>query len=284
MRLQHVVLPCNKHNKRTRCLLAATLATSGCIAALSAHAQDAPATPSLFGEKTEVVIGLGAGVMPRYLGAKDTKVLPVPTVAVYRGIFFADSVRGLGVEYMTESGFYISSALSYDFGRTEKDSDWRPGSKKLAGMGEVKGSAVVNVLAMQKLTSWLAVNGEAEFRVAGQSDRGNRYRLGLESTIFDGTKDTLTVGMNVHAADRDYNRTYFGVTQAQSQRSRFSQFTPKSGIYAYSLTADWTHDFNKHWSLFAAVNVMQFSDRAKDSPLVEEKTGVTGTVMLNYSF
>lgn len=92
------------------------------------------------------------------------------------------------------------------------------------------------------------------------------------------------MGMNVHAADRDYNQTYFGVTQTQSQRSRFSQFTPKSGIYAYSLTADWSHDFNKHWTLFAAVNVMQFSERAKNSPLVEEKTGITGTLMLNYSF
>ena len=281
MRLQPLIF---LRDKLTRRLLAATLVTSGCIATLSAHAQDAPATPSLFGEKTEVVIGLGAGVMPRYMGAKDTKVLPVPTVAVYRGIFFADSVRGLGVEYMTESGFYISSALSYDFGRTEKDSDWRPGSKKLAGMGEVEGSTVVNVLAAQKLTSWLVVNGEAELRVAGQSHRGNRYRLGLEGTVFDGVKDTVTVGMNVHTGARDFNQTYFGVTNAQGQRSRFAQFTPKSGIYAYSVTVDWTHDFNKHWSLFAAVNVMRFSDRAKDSPLVEEKTGVTGTVMLNYSF
>lgn len=279
------VLPSfSPRSQRTRRLLATALATTGCIASVAAHAQDAPAARSLFGEETEVVIGVGAGVMPRYLGAKDTKVLPVPTVAVYRGIFFADSVRGLGAEYMTESGFYVSSALSYDFGRTEKDSDWRPGSKKLAGMGEVKSSAVINVLAAQQLTSWLAVNAEAEFRVAGQDKRGNRYRLGLESTVFDGARDTVTVGMNVHAADRDYNQTYFGVTQAQSQRSRFTQFTPKSGVYAYSLTADWAHDFNEHWSLFAAVNIMQFSERAKHSPLVEEKTGVTGTLMLNYSF
>lgn len=271
----------NTHRRR---LLTATLASAGCIATLTVHAQDTPVPPSPFGEETEVIIGLGAGVIPRYLGAKDSKVLPVPSIAVYRGIFFADSLRGLGAEYKTESGFYASSALSYDLGRTERDSDWRPGSKKLAGMGKVKSSAVINVLAAQKLTPWLTVNAEAEFRVAGQANRGHRYRLGLESTVFDGAKDTISVGMNVHAADRDYNQTYFGVTQAQSQRSRFSQFTPKSGIYAYSLSADWIHDFNKNWSLFAAVNVMQFSGRARNSPLVEEKTGVTGTVMLNYSF
>ncbi|WNK51258.1 MipA/OmpV family protein (plasmid) [Pantoea agglomerans] len=276
--------PSSPRPVRTRKLLATALVTGGCMATVAAHAQDVPSPPSLFGEKTEVIVGLGAGVIPRYLGAKDSKVLPVPTVAMYRGIFFADSVRGLGAEYMTESGFYVSSALSYDFGRTEKDSDWRPGSKKLAGMGEIKSSTVINVLAAQQLTSWLAVNAEANFRVAGQRDRGNNYRLGLESTVFDDAQDTITVGMNVHAADRDYTQTYFGVTQAQSQRSRFSHFTPKSGIYAYSLTADWSHDFNKHWTLFAAVNVMQFSERAKDSPVVEEKAGVTGTVMLNYSF
>lgn len=257
---------------------------SGSMLTVNAYAQETSATSSLFGEETEVTIGMGAAFVPRYLGAKDTRVLPLPTLSVYRGIFFADSVRGLGAEYLTESGFYITSVLSYDFGRKDKKSSWQPGSKKLAGMGEVKGSTTVNLLASQQIVSWLSVNAKAEFRVAGQSNRGNQYRMGIESSLFNGAQDAVTLGADVHMADRHYNQTYFGVTQAQSRTSHFSRFTPKSGIYAYSMTLDWLHDFNKNWSLFSAVNVMQFSDRAKNSPLVERKTGVTGTVLLNYSF
>ncbi|MCH8542510.1 MAG: MipA/OmpV family protein [Alcanivorax sp.] len=273
---------CRQRRRRMRAVSVSVVI--GCTLMAGAHAQDIAARPSMFGEETEVYIGLGAGVVPRYLGSKDTRVQPIPALAVYRGILFADSVRGLGGEYLSESGFYVSSAVSYDFGRTERDSDWRPGSKRLAGLGEIKGSSTVNVLAAQMMTSSLAVNVETEFRVAGQKSRGARYRLGLESTVFDGARGTITLGANVHAADRNYNQTYFGVTQVQSQASRFARFTPKSGVHAYSLTADWGHDFKKHWTLFAAVNVMRFSGQAGDSPLVEEKTGVTGTVMLNYSF
>ena len=242
---------------------------------------DTPA--SLFGDTTEVVVGLGAAYTPRYLGAKDSRAIPVPTLSIYRGIFFADTVRGIGTEYLTQNGLYASMAISYDFGRTEKDSDWRPGSTRLQGMGEVKGATTANFLLAQELTSWLSVNGEADLRVAGH-ERGNRYRLGLESTILRTDNDVFTLGVNMHAGDGRYNRTYFGVNDAQAQASRFSHFNAESGVYAYSLSADWHHDFNRHWTMSLGVNVMEFSDKARNSPVVEEKTGVAGFAALHYSF
>lgn len=238
---------------------------------------------SLFGDKTEITVGLGAAVTPRYLGAKDSRAMPVPTLSIYRGIFFADSVRGLGAEYLTQGGLYASVAIGYDFGRTEKDSDWRPGSKRLQGMGEVKGATTANFLLAQELTSWLSVNGEAEVRIAGY-ERGNRYRLGLESTVLQTAGDVVTLGVNVHAGDGRYNRTYFGVSESQARASRFSRFNAESGVYAYSLSADWHHDFSKNWTMSVGVNVMEFSDKARKSPVVEEKTGVTGFATLHYSF
>ncbi|EMV8752075.1 MipA/OmpV family protein [Escherichia coli] len=245
------------------------------------HATETPT--SIFGDKTEITVGLGAAVTPRYLGAKDSRAMPLPTLSIYRGIFFADSIRGLGMEYLTQSGLYASVAIGYDFGRTEKDSDWRPGSKRLQGMGEVKGATTANFLLAQELTSWLSVNGEAEVRIAGH-ERGNRYRLGLESTILNAVDDVVTLGVNVHAGDGRYNRTYFGVSAEQAQASRFSRFNAESGVYAYSLSADWHHDFSKRWTMSVGVNVMEFSDKARKSPVVEEKTGVTGFATLHYAF
>jgi len=70
-----------------------------------AQQQVADVSTRLFGEKTEVTVGLGAAYTPRYLGAKQSRAMLVPTLSIYRGIFFADSMRGLGAEYLTQSGF-----------------------------------------------------------------------------------------------------------------------------------------------------------------------------------
>lgn len=143
--------------------LALIISAVSMVIPLSSHAEE---NISLFGDRTEVIVGIGAAYIPHYLGAKNTRVIPLPTFSVYRGIFFIDTVRGAGAEYQTDGGFYSSLALGYDPGRTENNSDWRPGSKRLQGMGEVKGATTANLLLAQSLTPWLSINGEAELRIA----------------------------------------------------------------------------------------------------------------------
>ncbi len=256
----------------------------GFIFAARVQAENVTTSPNLLGEKTEITVGAGAIVMPRYVGSSETRTMPFPVISVQRGVLFADMLRGLGAEYETESGFYISSSLGYDEGRTMKNSSWRTGSKRLAGMGEIKGSTTFNLATAQQLTSWLSVTAAGEFALDGQKNRGNQYRLGVNADVYDTESDNVTLDLNAHAGDRDYNLTYFGVTNAQSQTSNFSRFDSGSGIYGYSLTGSWTHSFDDHWSVITAINTMCLTDDAAHSPLVQEKTSVTGLVTLNYSF
>ncbi|HGM5492728.1 TPA: MipA/OmpV family protein [Serratia fonticola] len=269
----------------TTSTLALIVSSISILIPLTGHTQSHdPADPiSLFGDRAEVTLGFGAAYIPRYLGAKHASLIPVPTISVYRGIFFIDTVRGAGVEYQASNGFYGSLALGYDPGRAEKNSDWRPGSKRLQGMGEVKGATTANLLLAQPLTSWLSLNGEAELRLAGHQ-RGNRYRLGLESPLLQTTISEITFGANVHAGDGRFNRTYFGVNEAQAQTSRFSHFDAGSGVYAYSLSVDWHIDFDEHWTASLGGNVMRFSEKAHSSPVAERKTGVSGFTTLHYAF
>lgn len=256
----------------------------GCLIAPAVQASEPQKAESIWGEKTELTIGAGVGAMPRYWGSSETRIVPIPVVAVQRGAFFADIVRGIGAEYQTNSGLYFSTSLGYDMGRTNRDSTWEPGSKRLEGMGVVKGSTTFNVLVAQPITSWLSVNGEAEFRMGGQRDRGNQYRLGLHSDLIDNDKDTLSLDLSAHAGDAKYNRTYFSVTPQQSASSRFAAYTADSGVYAYSLTGSWSHTFTPHYSLVTAVVVTRLTGDAGRSPLVQERTGVTGVASLNYTF
>lgn len=279
------ILTRNPFLRPTTAMASGMFFMAGCLFATSALAESAAAGIHLLGDKTEITIGAGFGVMPRYVGSSETHVVPIPVIAVQRGIFFADVLRGAGAEYQTESGLYISGALGYDEGRKTRNTRWwRPGSKRLTGMGDVKGSTTFNLVAAQQLTPWLSVTAAGEFALDGQKNRGNQYRLGFYADLLDNDTNAVSLELNAHAGDRDYTRTYFGVTDAQSQTSRFSRFNAGSGIYGYSLTGSWTHSFDKHWSVITAVKVMQLTGDAGRSPLVQEKTAVTGLATVNYNF
>ncbi|UXL28951.1 MipA/OmpV family protein [Stenotrophomonas maltophilia] len=234
--------------------------------------------------KSEVTIGAGVAVAPRYLGADESRAIPVAVVAWQRGRYFADIVRGIGVEHATQSGLYMSAALGYDLGRSTKDSVLQPGSKKLAGMGDVRESATLDLTVALPITSWVSVNAEAELKLLGQRDRGNQYRVGLHSDLLENERDTVTLDVSAHFSDSDYAKTYFGVSAIQSERSTFARYDAGSGLYGYSLLGTWTHSFNSHYSITTAVKVMELTGDAGRSSLVREKTAVTGMASLNYTF
>ncbi|MEQ4282249.1 MipA/OmpV family protein [Pseudomonas syringae] len=256
---------------------AMTLAGQACAQDSTAQGQ------SILGDRFNVNFGLGMAVLPRYMGADECRSQVVPMLTVQRGIFFADTTRGLGLQWQSDSGFGASAALNYDFGRTEKNSTNRPGSNELIGMGTVKGATVGDFMVSQQLMPWLSVSAEAELRVAGEQ-RGNRYRLGFEGIAYHSQTDTVTLDIDAHAGDGRYNQTYFGVSPIQSQRTGFSRFNADSGIYAYSAALAWQHTFDAHWSTVASVGVTHYTDQTRGSPLVETDAEGSGLIVLNYAF
>lgn len=249
------------------------------LTAIQAQGMEAPPRSD-----TQITLGLGAALLPRYPGSKTMKFLPVPVISVKRGCFFAGVHQGLGLAFQPSGGLTLTSSLRYDLGRTEKDSDWRPGSKDLAGMGEIRPSALAVFQATQTLTPWLTAEGEAEFRIGGQQDRGNRYHLGLTATSRTNSQDTLSLGIRAQGGDRRYNQTYFGVTQAQSTTSRFSSFQPGTGLYACTLAADWIHPIRPSWAMLLSLHATRFIRQVEDSPLVEKQTQILGLVALSRRF
>lgn len=251
---------------------------------LVVHAEDAQSWGDrLLGDKTQFSIGTAMMVAPRYLGADSYRVQVLPVLAVQRGIFFADTSRGAGVQFQTDGGFYASQSVFYDFGRLQRNSVLRPGSPRLAGTGDVPGSVTTRTLLMQQITPSFSVNAEAEFALKDGARR-NRYRLGAEFNLLQTAADTVALNADVHAGDRRYNQAYFGVTDAQSARTHFAAFKAGSGMYAYSVGASWNHTLSQHWTTTVQIAVMQYVDNAKASPLVANRTAVTGDAAVTYTF
>jgi outer membrane protein len=242
------------------------------------------ADQSIFGAQTDVILGISAGVSPRYMGASGTHLQVLPTLNIHRGIFFADSMRGIGAEYQSASGFYVGQAFNYDLGRTDNNTYLRPGSNRLRGMGNVKGAITSTTTISQQILPWLSVNAQAEFGLDGH-DRGNQYQFGLESAVSSASKiDTLTTDLGAKLGDRQYNQSYFGVTPEQSGNTAFRPYAPDSGIYAYFLTATWDHTFDQHWSSQLVLGGTMYTGKATDSPIVDRKFAPLVYSALNYTF
>lgn len=270
----------------------ALLAAVGTLVLLSTTAQaqtpaDNAAQTSTIGEilgaHTDVSIGVGAGVDQRYMGARDFRFEVLPTFNISRGIFFADFIRGAGVQYQTVSGFYISQTFNYDYGRADEKDFFRPGSDYLKGMGDVKGTVTSTVTLSQRITPWFSVNAQAEFGLDGHT-RGNQYQFGLESTALQTAMDSIVMDMDAKLGDGQYNQTYFGVTPSQSVNSGLRRYTPGAGLYSISLAATWTHTFDKYWSTDLILGVTRYANIVADSPVVQRRTGATVFTSLGYTF
>lgn len=248
---------------------------------LVTNAQAADASPSA--DKTTATLGLGMGITPRYMGSDRYRAFVLPMFSIQRGVLFADTTRGVGLQFQSDSGFGASAAINYDLGRKEKDSTTRPGGHELDGMGDIKGATVADFTLSQQLFDWLSVSGEAELRMAGEH-RGNRYRLGLEGILFHSDSDTLALDIDAHAGDSRYNQTFFGVTQAQSQRSLYGRYSADAGIYAYSTALNWQHTLDAHWSTLASLTLTHYTDKSCNSPLVMRENAGLGMFAINYTF
>jgi len=251
---------------------------------VAVSAQDASGSNGgLLGDKTQFTLGIAESVAPRYAGSDDYRVQTLPVIAIQRGIFFLDTTRGLGAEYLTHSGFYISTSINYDFGRVQRDSELLPGSKKLAGMGNVPGSVTSRTMIGQQITPYLMASAEAEFTLKDGTHR-SRYRAGLEYTPWKTDKDVVAIDLNTHWGNRGYNQAYFGVTELQSSRSGFAPYSATGGLYAYSLSASWNHTWTPHWSTSLIASAMRYTDKVEHSPIVQSRFAAITTLALTYSF
>lgn len=269
-------------------LLATIGVASLCSGTVQAQTQaDATGQQSLvnqiLGTQTDANVGLGVGMDQRYMGARDYRFEVLPTFDISRGIFFADAIRGAGLQYQSASGFYVSQTFNYDLGRDDESNFFRPGSDNLRGMGDVKGTVTSTLTLSQQITSWLSINALAEFGLDGHQ-RGNQYQFGLESSALKTSVDAITLDFDVKLGDGQYNQTYFGVTPAQSASSGFDRYSPGSGIYAYAFTATWDHTLDKHWSTEVVLSATRYTNKVADSPIVQGKTGVSAFTFVKYAF
>lgn len=229
-------------------------------------------------------VGAAAGVGPRYIGSNEYRALGAP---LFRADFgngaFVDLLQGAGYTYKFANGVFVTGALGYATGRSDRDRTDLAGSDHLKGMGKVQGSLMsafqVGVPVYGGAVASLTLDVPLTHR-----ERGLSGHLDLAVPLYRGGMHTLTLTPGIHFGSRRYTQTFFGVTDAQSAASGFRPYSTKSGIDSASLSLAWNVELSRAWSVRTLVTVSRLLGDAADSPIVQSRQQVFGMTSLNYTF
>ncbi len=247
-------------------------------------------------------VSIGASVVstPEYEGASKTVTGLAPSLSIsYKtqdyGTFSLGG-KGLGAAWtiIDKEDYSFGITLGANTGRVDnKDGTlFRPGSKRLRGMGEIKSAAEYGVFGhvnagVPIMLSVVRGAGDGKPNARDRSlsgHGGTRVELSTDIPWQISSNFTLSFSPNIVWADKKYNQAYFGVTSAQAANSSFKAYNAGAGIKSVGLTVGGEYKFTPNWSANAGVAVSQLRGDAAKSPLVQKKAQTTVTAGVNYKF
>jgi MipA family protein len=251
----------------------AAFLVSSLMFSIVAHAEDkAPDRLLMF--------GVGVGVMPEYEGGRDMRTGVLPLIQGRFGRFSLDD--GLNYELLQGAASTLLISVGYDQGRRDERPNGNlgiQGSDHLRGMGRIDGAATAGLGASTKLAFVeLSIDATRWLRSEGFMT----VEAGMSVTQAFGDRLSVSVGTFGTWANRDYMQAYFGVSPLQAAASQFQPYVAKSGFKSVRAELEATYILTPKWLLVASVGDSLLLGDARNSPIVEKRNGVTGTVVVAY--
>lgn len=225
-------------------------------------------------------IGLGVGIIPKYEGAEDYRALPVPLINYHSGSFFISPRMGLpsmGLKTDLTDDWSAGVFLGMHLGRDSSD------SSRLTGMDDIDFHGAAGVY-----TEWRPgpFSLGAAYYQALHSGYGGTMELRGSYQAWKSGNDTLRLGVSTQWANGDSMKTHFGVTrrEAAASQGRLHAYSPSSGFKSVSAYGVWHHHLGGSWSMLTTLGVQSLVGDAADSPIVQDKVGMFGSVGVMYSF
>lgn len=232
-------------------------------------------------------LATGALSTPTYEGSPNRRGLLAPSVSLRYRTQHMGSVelgqRGLVWQFLDDGPVTLGLLAGADPGRKAKDASaasFTPGDDRLAGMGDVRASALAGAVV-----GYGPVSLAYRKSLGRRGHRGTQVELGAEHPVPVTGRLTLSLGGSIAWADRRYMQAYFGVTPEQALASQFGAFTPEAGIQKVQLSLGSEYSLAPAWKLQTQLALARLEGDARLSPLVEdEPAGATGYVGVAYQF
>ncbi|MTD28613.1 MipA/OmpV family protein [Erwinia sorbitola] len=229
-----------------------------------------------------LTVGIAASNAPRYSGSDKRQFNFAPVIDARDGAFFFNSQDGLGYDLQSDSGLYLEHTLGYSLGRSDKNSSWRDGSKKLRGMGNIDAVMNTAVAVGWTIVPWLSVEGKATLPLT--DSQGVQYQTSVSLIPFQDESDTLVFQSAALFGDSRYMNTFYGVSDRQHIRSGYRRYSTTGGLYGVQNSLTWGHRFTPQWGTMLEAGYTWLSHRTDKSPIVFRRNEATVTAAVTYTF
>jgi MipA family protein len=220
-------------------------------------------------------VGGGLGTGPNFQGSNKYRLRAVPFAFASYGRFFV-GLGGAGVQLYRDRTWRLGALVSYGGGRQE-DVDQR-----LAGLGDVDRTVNAGLFAVAR-TGRFSTRAVVQTDVGGEG-HGTLARLDVIARFRGGESLGFFAGPGITWASRQYNQTFFGVTEEQSASSGFPVYEAHSGVNSLRLTAGTGYRFSPSWRAVGSVSASRLSGGAGNSPIVETRAQYVAFVSAIYLF
>ncbi len=209
-----------------------------------------------------LTLGLGAQVAPKYPGADNYGIGPMPIFDLRRPdqpITYESADDGAGFGILgRDSVINFGPALRFQSKREEDD----------------VGAAVGDVGFTVEVGGFVEVLPSRNFRIRAELRKGlGGHRaltgsLGADVIFRDDQNYIFSIGPRVRWADNKYHDRYFGVTPAVAGATGLAALDPDGGIYAVGGIANFPHRLGRNWGVQAYAGYDRLVGDAADSPIV----------------
>lgn len=277
--------------RRCSALASRSLALIALLAGQTALAEDQPSgqsgpasppaaalrgmPPGAQAQGWRLTVGIAPVLSPAWQGSKDMALSIFPDIRVNKGDTLFLSVRdGLGWNAINRDGWKAGPLVKIRFGRNERNGgspfQIAGGSDALRGMGDVGVAGEAGGFVEKRFGPRMAWRARAELR---QGFGGHEGLVGDVQIARTGRSGRLlySVGPRATFAGRDYVQTYFGVDEAQAQRTGLAVSRPDGGLVSYGLGGTLTRPLTRRSAVTALAGIDRLGGEPAGSALIRER-------------
>jgi outer membrane protein len=222
-------------------------------------------------------VGAGLAVVPTYPGASAERVRPAPLVSIDYGNRVSIGPLGIEVAAVRWNGLRAGPVLGLQGGRRQSD------DSRLGGLGDISTSVTGGVFAAYARGP-LAVSATARQAISHSTNGlSGLFQVDVRH-VFGMARTFVAAGPDLEFGNGDFERTWFGISSAQSTTSGLPVYAPRAGINRVGLHAGLTYRATRHVLCRLFARVSEIAGDAAQSPIIERRTQVDFGAGIAYHF
>ena len=220
-------------------------------------------------------IGLGLYEKPEYIGADEQEWVVLPSFKLHASHFVL-TLRGerLLLDFLTSPNINAGLMVRYDEGRGNDLDD-----EVVRLLPTVTATAELGLFVESGFpVRWLGwddptlVIGSANLRDAvGEGHEGQVLEVAVGLFREFGESTSLTLQYIATRTDTDYNRAYFGVSEADAAATGLASFNPNAGLKDTQTRLVLDHEVSPEWTVGLTTSYGRLSDTLSESPVVSSR-------------